>query len=137
VTRMPERMGVRGRGTHVVLGETTRRTASRLIQPDYEHPIAIGCTRRWSEAAMLRVTQRGDNDSGNPGADTRHRRTALDEMGPAPEQPGWFWAGPVERHRSDSQSEGRGFESLLGLHFRRLNGIKQDERIRVDKAVAT
>jgi hypothetical protein len=121
----------------VVLGETTRRTASRLIQPDYEHPIAIGCTRRWSEAAMLRVTQRGDNDSGNPGADTRHRRTALDEMGPAPEQPGWFWAGPVERHRSDSHSEGRGFESLLGLHFRRLNGIKQDERIRVDKAVAT
>jgi hypothetical protein len=98
----------------VVLGETTRRTASRLIQPDYEHPIAIGCTRRWSEAAMLRVTQRGDNDSGNPGADTRHRRTALDEMGPAPEQPGWFWRvqlkdiGPTRNRKVEGSNPSSG-----------------------------
>src|SRR5512132_2128826 len=37
---------------------------------------------------------------GNPGADTSRYRTARDEMGPAAEQPGWFWAGLVERHRS-------------------------------------
>jgi hypothetical protein len=39
-----------------VLGQTTRRRCRLLA--GYEHPIAIGCSRRWSEAAMLRSCSR-------------------------------------------------------------------------------
>jgi len=67
---------------------------------------------------MLRLTQHGGNLFGNPGADTRRYGTGLDEIGPAPEQPGWSWAVPVGRLGTDSQSEGRRFESDLGLYLR-------------------
>jgi hypothetical protein len=39
---------------------------------------------------------------GNPGVTTRRYRTGLDGIGPAREQPGRSWAGPVGRLRSDS-----------------------------------
>ena len=54
---------------------------------------------RGSYAAL---TQDAGNLSGNPGADTRHHRTASDEIGPAPEQPGWVWTGPAGRLGTDS-----------------------------------
>jgi hypothetical protein len=53
---------------------------------------------------------------GNPGVDTSQHRMGLDGIGPVPEQPGWFWAGPAGGLGTDSQSEGRRFESDLGLH---------------------
>jgi hypothetical protein len=71
--------------------------------------------RRSGWGATLRLTKANGNHFGNPGADSRHHRTGLDGIGSAPEQPGWFWAGPVGRFRSDSYSEGRRFESDLGL----------------------
>jgi hypothetical protein len=79
-----------------------RPRRSRLLLPGYEHPIAIGCARRWSEKAMLWLTQGGGNLCGNPGADTRHYGTASDEIAPPPEQPGWVWAGPGGGLGSDS-----------------------------------
>jgi hypothetical protein len=58
--------------------------------------------RRSGWVAMLRLTQHGGNLSGNPGVTTRRYMTTLDEIGPAPEQPGWVWTGPAGRFRSDS-----------------------------------
>ena len=53
----------------------------------YEHPIAIGCSRR-SCRRMDAGTKAGvGNHCGNPGADTRRYRMGLDEIGAAPEQP--------------------------------------------------
>jgi hypothetical protein len=48
------------------------------------------------------LTSTCGNHSGNPGAATRHHRTAMDGIAPAPEQPHWSWAGLAEEFRSDS-----------------------------------
>ena len=95
----PSDLGVRS-GSPLLgpVGYSARRPAASL-------PVATGlCASdrdRLLEArgsgwvAMLRLTKARGNHVGNPGADTSHHRTALDEMDPAPEQPGWVWAGPV------------------------------------------
>src|SRR5215216_5966390 len=49
-----------------------------------------------------RQPRRGGNLFGNPGVTISRYRRTLDEISPAPEQPGWSWAGPVGRLRSDS-----------------------------------
>jgi hypothetical protein len=86
-------------------GQTSPEPAAPLADcswPDHEHPIAIGCLRRTIQGKHPAPTQDGGNRSGNPGADTRHYRTASDEISPVPEQPEWSWTGPVGRFRSDS-----------------------------------
>jgi hypothetical protein len=83
-----------------VLGQTTRRRlpiAGRLRASDRNR--MLEALERANHAGL---TKHGGNHSGNPGADTRRYGTAPDEIGPAAEQPGWVWAGPVGRHRSDS-----------------------------------
>jgi hypothetical protein len=64
----------------------------------------------------------GGNHCGNPGATTRHHRTGLDEIGPAPEQPGWFLAGPVGRFRSDSYRKVVGSNPTSRSTSPQLNG---------------
>jgi hypothetical protein len=72
----------------LVSGESTRPAASRMMLAglrafdcdrmlEAPHPRQARCRQRWMVG----------NLSGNPGATTRHYGTALDEMGPAPEQP--------------------------------------------------
>jgi hypothetical protein len=76
------------------VGHSARRPAASLpVAIGLEHPIAIGCSML-GVVARLRITQHGGNVSGNPGVTTRRYRTGLDEIGPAPEQPGWVWTGP-------------------------------------------
>src|SRR5215211_4605051 len=84
------------------VGHSARRPAASLpVATGLEHPIAIGCSTL-GVVATLRITQHGGNLSGNPGVTTRRYRTALDEIGPAPEQPGWVWTGPAGRLGTDS-----------------------------------
>ena len=90
-------------GCRWALGQTTTRrpAASLPVAIGLEHPIAIGCSML-GVVARLRITQHGGNVSGNPGVTTRRYRTGLDEIGPAPEQPGWVWTGPSGGLGTDS-----------------------------------
>jgi len=45
-------------GVDLHLGARPRPAAACRLLAGYEHPIAIGCSRRWSEAAMLRSRSR-------------------------------------------------------------------------------
>jgi len=58
------------------------------------------------------------NLAGNPDATTRPYGTALDEIGPVPEQPRWFWMGPVGRFRSDSYRKVEGSSVTVGPESR-------------------
>src|SRR5215207_29425 len=78
---------------------------------------------------MLRLTQHGGNHFDNPGADARPYRTAPDEIGPAPEQPGWSWAGP-SGSLGDRPVIGRSSVRIRPrAPFQELKAIKQDEQI--------
>src|SRR5688500_12331436 len=76
--------------------------------------VARGCCRAMSirsrsdapggryKVSILSQRRMVGNFSGNPGADTRHYRTASDEIVFASEQPGWVSAGPAGRLGTDS-----------------------------------
>jgi hypothetical protein len=76
-------------------------------------------------AVTCRQGRMSGNRFGNPGAPTRRYGTALDEIGPPPEQCRWSWGGSRRRVRVRLVSEGRGFESLLGLQKRQVSGPGQ------------
>jgi hypothetical protein len=70
-------------------------SSDSLRAPDRDRRVEV--LNRGKHAAPTQVS---GNLCGNPGGDTRHYRTAPDEIGPAHEQPGRVQAGPVGGFRS-------------------------------------